>query len=139
MSHLERVDSTSNRRYRRDMLLENFLVLVVRTLFGISLSVVLAVTVFLSGVLSIDEVGALGYRIMTASTTGIGAGIGGFTGWFSRDPPLTSNLLRLVLVVITGILGALLGEQVDKTIWGAVMGANVPLVVPLWLKAIRDQ
>ena len=124
-----------------EMLLENLLVVLARTVLGLFLSVVLAVAAYLGTLLPVVQAGELGsidYRLLATIPIGVGAGVGGYLGWFKREPSPSVQLLLAGVAVAAGIFGAWVGERYDETMWGAVLGANLPLGVVGTLKAVGD-
>ena len=87
-------------------------------------------------------------------TTSIGAGIGSYITWFDRNFNLGVQALLLVVALTCAVSGAWLGYEIgvglDHPIWkpgipetsitttGAVIGANVPLLLLGLYNAIRD-
>ena len=89
-------------------------------------------------------------------STGIGAGIGSYISWFDKDFNVGGQVLLLTVALTFGLVGAWLGLQrgidigalhpiwkpgipeIHITTMGAVIGANVPLLLLGLYNAIRD-
>ena len=87
---------------------------------------------------------------------GTGAAVGAFLAWLDRDATLTKYLFLLIVALIAAFVGASIGLQrgteldayklvgtpgipaLSVAIIGAVLGANIPLVVIGLVNGIRD-
>lgn len=86
---------------------------------------------------------------VTILTTGVGASVGGFLGWFDNNNIWSVQLLLYIITLSAALLGAYVGLQqgaelqpsqepwkygiplLSLTIRGAVVGANAPLLA-IW-------
>lgn len=124
------------------MSLENFLIVVVRTMLGLFLSSLLALALYivaLSTILTTGELQELNYRLITTATVSVGAGLGGFLAWLRPDRGLHRNILTLGLALAPSAVGALVGTQYGKTLLGAVLVGNLALMALTVLETLRDR
>jgi len=87
-----------------------------RSVLGLVLGLFMAVVGFFIGWLATPPGPELPMPLLT-STSGVGASIGGFFGWFKPEAPRRVNALHMGLAVLGGLAGAWVGLVCGQLIY----------------------
>ena len=138
------------------MMIDSLLVVLARTALGFFLAAILGMVRYLLAqpiVLSIWDLGYVNFGALGILSLGIGAPVGSFLAWLDMDSTRREHILKLTAVIITALLFAWIGMRQGESIYkyvgvpgipalrgiifGAVLGANLPLVALGLFKAFK--
>ena len=140
------------------MFAASLLIVLARTILGLFLSAGIGILVYIIAnpvVLSIWSLSYISFPLLSVLSLGIGAGVGSYLAWTSRDLNLTG--VALLAVGLAGGLGGAWGglqrgieldayklvgtpgiPALSVAIIGSVIGSNLPLSLIAITRAVRD-